>query len=75
MKGLIIKDFITTKSYLKTLFMIVIAIFALGSLTNQIEFFLPILILLMSMLTFSSFTYDESCHWDVYGRTFPLTIK
>lgn len=75
MKGLIIKDFISTKSYLKTLLLMIIAIFGMGAFTDQIEFFLPLLIVLMSMLTFVTFSYDQACHWDVYGRTLPISMK
>ena len=75
-KGLVIKDFQTIKSYKGTaLFMLVIFV---GSsfLNNNITNFLPIFMpLYFGMLAISSFSYDNLAKADKYILTFPINKK
>ena len=75
-KGLIIKDFQTMKSYKTTiLFMIVIFIvcsFSNNNLTNFLPIFMP---LCFEMIAISSFSYDNLAKTDKYILTFPINKK
>lgn len=75
-KGLIIKDFQTIKSYKSTiLFMIVIFVICAyinNKATNFIPIFMP---LCFGMLGISSFSYDNLAKSDKYLLTFPINKK
>ena len=76
LKGLVVKDFQTIKSYKSTvLFMIVIFIvcaFLNGDVTNFLPIFIP---LCFEMLGISSFSYDNLANADKYLLTFPIDKK
>lgn len=76
MKGLILKDFQTIKSYKSTaLFMIVIFI-GNSFLNNEMNTFLPVFMpLCFGMLAISSFSYDNLAKADKYILTFPINKK
>ena len=73
MKGLIIKDILTLKSYLKMLIIMMILLFGMGIVTQQIDSFLPILLVISPMVALVTFSYDQSSHWNSYGKTLPIT--
>ncbi len=74
MKGLILKDLITLKSYLKGMLFICLLFAILGVSNSPLSgalMLLPISIL-MSFVTFS---YDNLSHWDSYACTLPLSRR
>ena len=78
-KGLILKDLLQLKSYLKTL-IIYTAIFILIGMANQSPDGINIMLIFMitfgfGMFTMASFDYDEKAKADNYLLTFPLTKK
>ncbi len=75
MNSLILKDFISLKSYGKTL-AIIIGFFTLVTFTNDEPSFLSgMIILLMSMLPITSFSYDQHAKWDLFSQTLPMSRK
>lgn len=78
-KGLILKDLLQLKSYLKTL-IVYTAIFILIGMANQSPDGINIMLIFMitfgfGMFTMASFDYDEKAKADNYLLTFPLTKK
>ena len=75
-KGLIVKDFQTIKSYKSTVLYMVIIFVVCAFFNNQITNFLPIFMpLWFGMLGISSFNYDELAKTDKYLLTFPVNKK
>ena len=75
MNSLILKDFISLKSYSKTL-AIIIGFFTIITFTNDEPSFLSgMIILIMSMLPITSFSYDQHAKWDLYTQTLPVSRK
>ena len=75
MNSLILKDFISLKSYSKTL-VIIIGFFTIITFTNDEPSFLSgMIILIMSMLPITSFSYDQHAKWDLFSQTLPVSRK
>ena len=75
MNSLILKDFISLKSYSKTL-AIIIGFFTIITFTNDEPSFLSgMIILIMSMLPITSFSYDQHAKWDLFSQTLPVSRK
>ena len=75
MNSLILKDFISLKSYSKSL-AIIIGFFTIITFTNDEPSFLSgMIILIMSMLPITSFSYDQHAKWDLFSQTLPVSRK
>lgn len=75
MKSLLLKDLIALKSYSKTL-VILIGLFIVLSFGNEdMNFLSGIIILMMTMLTITSFSYDQYAKWDLFSQTLPISRK
>jgi ABC-2 type transport system permease protein len=75
MKGLILKDLINLKRYSRSIF-VFIAIFGLFALMDQNWDFLEGMIILMfTMMTVTTFSYDDLAKWDPYALSLPVTRK
>lgn len=75
-KGLIIKDFQTIKSYKSTILFIIILFIVCAFLNNNFAIFLPVFMpLWFGMLGISSFSYDDLAKTDKYILTFPVNKK
>lgn len=75
MKSLLLKDLIALKSYSKTL-VILIGLFIVLSFGNEdMNFLSGIIILMMAMLTITSFSYDQYAKWDLFSQTLPISRK
>ena len=75
MNSFILKDIISLKGYSKTL-AIIIAFFTIVTFTNDEPSFLSgMIILLMSMLPITSFSYDQHAKWDLFSQTLPISRK
>ena len=75
MNSFILKDIISLKGYSKTL-AIIIAFFTIVTFTNDEPSFLSgMIILLMSMLPITSFSYDQHAKWDLFSQTLPISKK
>lgn len=75
MKSLLLKDLMALKSYSKTL-VLLIGLFIVLSFGNEDTNFLSgIIILMMAMLTVTSFSYDQYANWDLFSQTLPISRK
>ena len=75
MNSLILKDFISLKNYSKSL-AIIIGFFTIITFTNDEPSFLSgMIILIMSMLPITSFSYDQHAKWDLFSQTLPVSRK
>ena len=74
MKGLFIKEIISTFKCNK-ISVIIIPIFAIFGILNKQNMFLMILPALFSMLPLGQMTYDELSHWDRYVQCMPVDKK
>ncbi len=75
-KGLIVKDFQTIKSYKSTVLYMIVIFVVCGFLNNEVINFLPIFMpLCFGMLGISSFSYDNLAKADKYLLTFPINKK
>ena len=75
-KGLIVKDYLTLKSYKSTILFMFIILIVGGILNDGITTFLPIFLpLFFEMLAISSFSYDNLAKSDKYLLTFPINKK
>ena len=75
-KGLIVKDFQTIKSYKTTILFMIIIFIVCSFLNNDLMSFLPIFMpLCFGMIGISSFSYDNLAKTDKYILTFPVNKK
>ena len=75
MKGLILKDLLNIKKSSKT-FLFVIAFYIIFSVSfNNSSFLSGIIIMLFSLMTISSFSYDNIAKWDRYALSLPISKK
>lgn len=75
MNSLIMKDLISLKSYGKTLAIILAFFTVMTYANNQPSFLSGMIILLMSMLPITSFSYDHHAKWDLFSQTLPVSRK
>lgn len=72
MLGLLIKDFLTLKKYLKTMLFTLLIYAVWGYIAGDPSFLISCSIVLFAMVTVTSIAYDEQCHWNNYALTMPL---
>ena len=75
MRGLILKDLLSMRKYLKTLGVLVALMAAMGFCMGEASFVAGVGAMLSAMVTIVGFSYDESAHWDAYGMTLPVSRK
>lgn len=75
-KGLVVKDFQTIKSYKSTVFFMTVLFVACSFISNNFVISLSVFMpLLFGMLGLSSFSYDDLAKADKYVLTFPVNKK
>ncbi|SHJ35350.1 ABC-2 family transporter protein [Clostridium amylolyticum] len=75
MKGLIIKDILNLKNYGRSILLIV-AFYGIFAYTiNDAGFLGGMIVLLMTMMSISSFSYDDLAKWDKYALSLPISRK
>lgn len=75
MKGLIYKDIINLKSYVKML-LLMFCIFAVIFIPQgQVDFIVGYISLISCMMVVSTMSYDDMAKWDKYALTMPVTRK
>ncbi len=75
-KGLIVKDFQTIKSYKTTVLYMITIFIVCAFINNEVINFLPVFMpLCFGMLGISSFSYDNLAKADKYLLTFPINKK
>lgn len=74
MKGLIIKDFLNLKKNIKMM-LITTFIYILFFITYDPTFLCGLLIMIFSLQSLSTFSYDEYSNWDVFALSLPISRK
>lgn len=73
MIGLVIKDFLNLKNGFKTS-LLILALFSFMAYQSQDPTYLMgVFVLIMSMQSISSMSYDELAKWDIYALTMPIS--
>lgn len=75
MKGLILKDLINLSKYTKTVLLVMLFFVVMGSLNSNTGFLSGVIIIYLSMLSVTSFSYDYTAKWDTYALSMPVTRK
>ncbi len=75
MSGLILKDFLSLRRYIKSAGIFLLIYNILFIATNQTSIAVIVTVYLLANLPISVFAYDESSHWDLYARSLPLSHK
>lgn len=73
MTGLIQKDFLSLRRYLKSTLFFLLAYNVIFIAVDQASIATIVTVYIFSNLSVSVFAYDESCHWDTYARSLPLS--
>ncbi|MFZ2537376.1 MAG: ABC-2 transporter permease [Oscillospiraceae bacterium] len=75
MKGLILKDFLNMKSYMKILGLMILVQFVIFIPQGDVSFISGFIILLCTMMVITTISYDDMAKWDRYALTMPITRK
>ncbi|BCN28862.1 ABC-2 transporter permease [Anaeromicropila herbilytica] len=73
MLGLIFKDVLVNRKYLRNLLLLVVFYFIFGLFTNNIMFASYMIIFLGTFIVFATFSYDDLAKWDSYALSLPIT--
>ena len=76
MIGLLLKHFYTLRQYGKTMLFMLVFFGVISALVdNPATFFEGMIILMSTMITITSFSYDALAKWDRYALSLPVTRK
>lgn len=75
MKGLFLKDWYGLLGMYKKNLLLVLVLYAALSMILNMPFFLFMTPWLLGFYTLSSFTLDESCRWNLYACTLPVSSR
>lgn len=75
MTGLILKDLLNLKKYMKQLGIVLIVFIFIAINLKSPSYVIFMMILITSMMIVTSMAYDESTKWDKYALTMPITKK
>lgn len=73
MTGLIIKDILNLKNSLKMSFLILIFFSFMGYKSQDPTYLMSVFILIVSMQSISTMSYDDLAKWDTYALTMPIS--
>lgn len=72
MKGLLLKDLLGLKRYLRTFIVLLLFYIVFAFSTDSAGFLIGMSALLAAMLPMAAFAYDETAKWDNFGLTLPV---
>ncbi len=75
MKGFVRKDLSILLGMYKKNLLFIFLLYAVLVLVTQTNFFIYFTILMVGFYSISSLTMDQSCSWDRYARTLPVSTK
>ncbi len=75
MVGLMLKDLLTMRRYLKSLLGVCVLLGATGFILKSPSYVSGVGGVTSFLVCMVSFSYDENCKWDAYGLTLPVTRK
>lgn len=73
MKGLLLKDLYSLGGLYKKNLLIVSVLYAVLALSADMPFFFYMMIWMMGFYSISGIALDQSCQWDRYARTLPVS--
>ena len=74
-KGLLLKDLYTMRSYLRTLAVMFVFYIVLGFVSRTSSFFAAFVGVLCIVMTVTSYAYDQTCGWNLYGASLPVSRR
>lgn len=75
MKGLILKDLLNLRKYMKSLLTMVLLFVVMGVAMSVPSMVAGVGIMFCMMVSLLAFSYDESSKWDAYGLSLPVTRR
>lgn len=75
MIGLIIKDMYSMKSLRQSFLFIIVLYSFIGVMGKNTSVVTGMIIVVMSMMTLTTFSYDDASKWDKYALSLPITRK
>lgn len=75
MKGLIIKEFLAMRRYLKLIAILLALYIVMAFLTRSASFFSAVNALLVVFCAFNSFSYDRYNHWNEFAVSLPVSRR
>ncbi len=75
MKGLLLKEIFTLKSFARILGLLLVVYVGLGMFTGQIGFLGPVLMLMCAMLPMTSIALDDQAGWNAYVQCTPVSRR
>jgi len=73
MKGLLLKDILNLKKQSRIMLLMTAFYFMLGLMYENPSFLTGMIVLLFTMLSITSFSYDDLAKWDRYALSLPVT--
>ena len=73
MKGLIYKDLLNMKTYVRTIILIAVMYVAISILTDGGGTLASMLVFIFAFFPIATFSYDNYSKWDNYSTSFPIT--
>lgn len=73
MKGIIIKDLLNLRNSLKTSLLILLIFSYMAYKSEDPKYLVAVFVLIISMQSISSMSYDEMAKWDIYALTMPMS--
>ena len=75
MKGLILKDLLNAKRNGKSILFVMLLFVVVSMSNNDAGYLAGITVMVFTMLSVSTFSYDMIAKWDAYALTLPVTRK
>lgn len=75
MKGLLLKDLLVLRRYLKTLVTIGVIYIAFGIIGDSPGFMANFLMIICAVVPITSLSYDEFARWDRFGASLPVSRR
>lgn len=75
MKGLIIKDLKNLRKYSRTVFIMLIFFVVFAFTTKDTSFIKGMIVLMLSFMSITSFSYDKQTKWDAFALALPISRK
>lgn len=75
MKGLIIKDILNLKKNFKTILLVIVFFAIYAYRANNPGYMISMTVIMFTIMSITSMTYDDTSKWDGYALTMPISRK
>jgi len=72
-KGLLLKELLIAKSYVRMLVLFIVAYAIIGGVTHNGSFLSSLMMVLVLVISVNTISYDDYYHWDHYVLTMPVS--